>query len=51
MAAKRNGNGTRKMGPVARRLARIERRTLRIALVPFIAVAQRKMMRGLERQA
>ena len=41
----------RKMGPLARRLARIERRTIRLLLVPVVLIAQRRMMRSLERVA
>jgi hypothetical protein len=50
MAAHR-GKKTKKMGRFSRRLARIERRTLRIMMVPVILVAQRRMMRSLERVA
>jgi hypothetical protein len=48
MAAQR-GNGKKKMGRFARRIARIERRTLRLMMVPVILVAQRRMMKSLER--
>ena len=46
-----NGTKKRKMGRVARRLARIERRTLKVLMIPVILVAQRRMMRSLERYA
>ena len=47
--AARSSRKTKKMGRISRRLARIERRSLRILMVPFILVAQRRMMRTLER--
>lgn len=47
--AARNGKKTRKMGRFARRIARVERRALKILMVPVILVAQRRMMRSLER--
>lgn len=47
--AARSSKKTKKMGRFARRMARIERRTLRILMVPVILVAQRRMMRSLER--
>ena len=50
MAAHR-GKRVKRMGRFARRLARIERRGLRIMMVPVILVAQRRMMRSLERLA
>jgi hypothetical protein len=46
MAAK-NG-ATKKMGRFARRVARIERRTLKVLMIPVILVAQRRMMKSLE---
>lgn len=49
--AARNGKKSRKMGRLSRRMARIERRTLRILMIPVILVAQRRMMRSLERMA
>ena len=48
MAAQR-ASGKKKMGRFARRIARIERRTLRLMMVPVILVAQRRMMKTLER--
>lgn len=48
MAAQR-GNEKKKMGRFARRVARIERRTLRLMMVPVILVAQRRMLKSLER--
>jgi hypothetical protein len=39
------------MGRIARRIARIERRSLKIMMIPVILVAQRRMMRSLERIA
>ena len=48
MAARGSKRG-RKMGRLARGMARVERRTLRILMVPVILVAQRRMMRSLER--
>ena len=48
MAAQR-ANGKKKTGRLARRIARIERRTLRLLMVPVILVAQRRMMKTLER--
>jgi hypothetical protein len=47
MAVKGNGK-TKKMGRVARRVARIERRTLKVMMVPVILIAQRRMMKSLE---
>jgi hypothetical protein len=41
----------KKMGRVARRMARIERRTIRLLLIPVVIVAQRRMMKSLERVA
>jgi hypothetical protein len=50
MAAQRaNGNGKKKVGRLARRIARIERRTLRLMMIPVILIAQRRMMKTLER--
>jgi hypothetical protein len=43
--------GKKKMGRVARRMARIERRTIRLLLIPVVIVAQRRMMKSLERVA
>jgi hypothetical protein len=51
MAARSNAKGQKKMGRFARRLARIERRSLRILMVPMIVVAQRRMMKTLEHMA
>lgn len=48
MAARRSAKGQQKMGRIARRLARIERRTLKIMMVPVILIAQRRMMKSLE---
>lgn len=48
MAARRSVKGPHKMGRFARRLARIERRTLKIMMVPVILIAQRRMMKSLE---
>ena len=39
------------MGRFARRLARIERRSLKMLMVPVIIVAQRRMMKSLEHMA
>jgi hypothetical protein len=50
MAAQR-GNGKRKVGRFGRRIARIERRTLRLMMVPVILIAQRRMLKTLERVA
>ncbi|MGH2784923.1 MAG: hypothetical protein ACRDJ1_06660 [Actinomycetota bacterium] len=50
MAAK-SSKKSRKMGRISRRVARVERRALRILMVPVILVAQRRMMRSLERLA
>jgi hypothetical protein len=36
------------MGRFARRVARIERRTLKVLMIPVILVAQRRMMKSLE---
>jgi hypothetical protein len=47
--AARSSKKTKKMGRISRRVARVERRTLRILMVPVILVAQRRMMRSLER--
>ncbi|HJR19771.1 MAG TPA: hypothetical protein VJ922_08645 [Actinomycetota bacterium] len=47
--AARSSKKNRKMGRIARRMARVERRALRILMVPVILVAQRRMMRSLER--
>lgn len=47
MAAR--GKKAKKMGRLSRRMARVERRALRIMMVPVILVAQRRMMRSLER--
>lgn len=44
-----NGTSKRKIGRVARRLARIERRAIKVLMIPVILVAQRRMMRSLER--
>jgi hypothetical protein len=49
--AARSSRKSKKMGRISRRLARIERRSLRILMVPVILVAQRRMMRSLERTA
>ncbi len=49
--ATKNGKKSKKMGRFARRMARVERRALRILMVPVILVAQRRMMRSLERVA
>jgi hypothetical protein len=49
--AARNGKKSKRMGRVARRMARVERRALKILMVPVILVAQRRMMRSLERVA
>ena len=46
--AARNGGRTRKMGRFARRIARIERRTLKLMMIPVILVAQRRMLKTLE---
>jgi len=51
MAARSSAKGQKKMGRFARRLARIERRSLRILMVPVIVVAQRRMMKSLEHMA
>ena len=48
MATRGSSKGQKKMGRFARRLARIERRTLRIMMVPVIVIAQRRMMKSLE---
>lgn len=48
MAARGSAKGQPKMGRFARRLARIERRSLKILMVPVILVAQRRMMKSLE---
>jgi hypothetical protein len=45
--AARNG-ATKKMGRFARRVARIERRALKLAMIPVILIAQRRMMKSLE---
>ena len=50
MATRGNGK-TKKMGRVARRIAHLERRTLRLMMVPVILVAQRRMMKSLEHMA
>ena len=50
MAAQR-ANGKKKVGRFARRIARIERKTLRLMMIPVILVAQRRMMKTLERVA
>jgi hypothetical protein len=47
MATKR-GTKAHKMGRLARAAARVERRTLRLLMVPVILVAQRKMLKTLE---
>jgi hypothetical protein len=49
--AARSNKRARKMGRFARRMARVERRALKILMVPVILVAQRRMMRSLERVA
>jgi len=36
------------MGRFARRIARIERRTLKLMMIPVILVAQRRMLKTLE---
>ena len=46
--ATRNGVKTKKMGRIARRIARIERRTLKLMMVPVILIAQRRMIKSLE---
>jgi hypothetical protein len=48
MAARRSAKGQKRPGRFARRIARIERRTLKIMMVPVILVAQRRMMKNLE---
>jgi hypothetical protein len=48
MAARRSAKGQKQMGRFARRLARVERRTLKIMMVPVILIAQRRMMKSLE---
>ena len=48
MATRGSNKGQKKMGRFARRLAKIERRTLRIMMVPVIMVAQRRMMKSLD---
>ena len=48
MAARGSAKGQHKMGRFARRLARIERRSLKILMIPVILVAQRRMMKSLE---
>ena len=50
MAVKGNGK-TKKMGRFARRMARIERRMLKIAMVPMIVIAQRRMVKTFEDMA
>jgi len=50
MATRGNGK-TKKMGRFARRIARLERRTLKVMMVPVILVAQRRMMKSLEHMA
>ena len=49
--AARSSKKTKKLGRFARRLAKIERRSLRIMMVPVVLVAQRRMLRSLERTA
>ncbi|MGH2725953.1 MAG: hypothetical protein ACRDKS_03150 [Actinomycetota bacterium] len=49
--AAHKGKRTKKMGRFSRSLARIERRSLRMLMIPVILVAQRRMMRSLERVA
>lgn len=49
--ATQRGTRQKKMGRFARRIARIERRTLRLMMIPVILVAQRRMMKTLERMA
>lgn len=49
--ARQRAKGQKKMGRFARRIAKIERRTLRLMMVPVILVAQRRMMKTLERTA
>jgi hypothetical protein len=49
--AARSSKKAKKMGRFSRRLARIERRSLRILMVPVVLIAQRRMMRSLERTA
>ena len=46
--AARNGAKTKKMGRIARRIARIERRSLKLMMVPVILIAQRRMIKSLE---
>jgi hypothetical protein len=48
MAAQK-GKNNRKMGRFARRIARLERKTLRLMMIPVILIAQRRMMKSLER--
>ena len=48
MATRGSSKGQKNMGRFARRVARIERRTLRIMMVPVIIIAQRRMMKTLE---
>ena len=48
MAAQR-ANGKKKVGRFARRIARVERKTLRLMMVPVVLIAQRRMMKSLER--
>ena len=50
MTVKGNGK-TKKMGRVARRMARIERRFLKMAMVPVILIAQRRMVKTFEDMA
>jgi len=51
MAARNGGTERKKMGRFARRLARIERRTLKLMMIPVILVAQRRMLKSLEHMA
>lgn len=46
--AARGSKKQKKMGRVARRVARIERRTLKVLMLPVILIAQRRMMKSLE---
>jgi len=51
MATRSSAKEPKKMGRFARRLARIERRSLKMLMVPVIIVAQRRMMKSLEHMA
>jgi hypothetical protein len=46
--ATRSSQKPKKMGRLARRVARIERRTLKIAMLPMIVIAQRRMAKTFE---